>query len=85
MCTLSTSNQSQHEPRKFEQHIKLKNLNKTTEIHHKTMPDLTSDNQEWKISYYPSKTEILCETCGQIFTYTSAFWRHMKLDINLGT
>ena len=44
------------------------------------MPDLTSDNQEWKISYYPSKTELLCENCGQTFTYTSAFQRHMKIQ-----
>ena len=43
------------------------------------MPDLTSDNQEWKISY-PSKTELLCETCGQTFTYTSALRRHMKIQ-----
>ena len=44
------------------------------------MPDPLPDNQEWKISYYPSKTELLCETCGQTFTYTSAFCRHMKIQ-----
>ena len=75
-----TSSQSQHESRKFEQHKKLKNLNKKSEIHCKTMPDHTSDNQEWKISYYSSKTELLCETCGLTFTYTSTVQRHMKIQ-----
>ena len=66
------SNQSQRKSCKFEQHQKLENSNKKSEIHCKTMPNLPPDNQEWKISYYPSKTELMCETCGQTFTYTSA-------------
>ena len=69
----SMSNQSQRESRKFEPHQKLKNSNKKSEIHHKTMPNLLPDNQEWKISYYPSKTELLCDTCSQTFTYISTF------------
>ena len=58
----------------------MKNSNKKAEILQKTMPDPLPNNQEWKISYYPSKTELLCETCGQMFTYTSAFRRHMKIQ-----
>ena len=38
------------------------------------MPDLTNNNQEWKISYFPSKNELLCEICGQTFTQINAHW-----------
>ena len=74
------SNQPQSKPHKFEQHQKLKNSNKKAEILRKMMSDPLPNNQEWKISYYPLKTELLCETCGQTFTYTSAFHRHMKIQ-----
>ena len=76
----STSNQSQRESHKFEPHKKLKNSNINPEIHRKMMPNLLPDNQKWKISYYPSKTELLCDTCGQTFTYISTLQRHMQLQ-----
>ena len=78
--TPSMSNQSWSGSHKFEQHKKLKNLNKKREISHNNMPDLTNENQEWKISYYPSKNELLCEICGQTFTHINAHWRHMKMQ-----
>ena len=78
--TPSMPNQSRCKSRKFKQHQKLKNSKKKLEIHHKTMPNLPPDNQEWKISYYPSKTELLCDTCGQTFTYTSTLRRHMQVQ-----
>ena len=39
-----------------------------------------NNNQEWKISYYPSETVLLCEICGQTFNYTSVYWRHIKMQ-----
>ena len=75
----STSNQSRCESHKFEQHQKLKISNKKLEIHHKTMPNLPPE--EWKICYYPVKPELLlCDTCRQTFTYTSALRRHMQVQ-----